>query len=107
MRPEHALIGLHLCTLVAVLAIAVFAPRPGAPALLVSAQGDGFARALAWSENERAPLVRLDPASGEVIALIPNNYSLLRALGAGIVPIAADAAGCFDNSTEGTVPWKS
>jgi len=84
---------LHGAAALLALAAALVWPRPGQAALLVPVSGGGMATALAWAEAEQADYLTIDPARERVIARVPSNISLMRALGSGIVPVAARGAG--------------
>lgn len=107
MRTEGALLALHGLALPFALATALAWPRVGEPALLLSLGDAPMARAFAWAESEKAEFLAIDGTAGRVIARIPSNDSLLRALAQGIVPVAARAAGCAPSSQERTTSWKS
>lgn len=94
MRTDRALIAVHVSGAVLALGAALFWPRPGQAALLVPVGQHELADALQWADREAAPLLELDTARGRVIARVSDNASLLRALGAGLVPVAVRTAGC-------------
>jgi hypothetical protein len=100
VRTDRALLAAHASGVVLALGAALFWPRPGQAALIVPVGSDDLAPALQWADREAAPLLELDTARGRVIARVTDNASLLRALGAGLVPIAARAAGCSPPSQE-------
>ncbi|MEQ8410853.1 MAG: hypothetical protein RIB52_04800 [Erythrobacter sp.] len=104
------MIALHSLALGFALIVALACPRPGAPALLVplgaGGMGAGMDDAIAWVEREDARFLALDTASAQVIARVPDHASLLRALAAGIVPVAADATGCIQPEN-GEESWKN
>ncbi len=107
MRSERALFALHGLALGLALAAALAWPRVGEPALLVPLGADRMARAFAWADGERAEYLAIDPAGGRVIARIPSNHSLMRALANGIVPVAARTPGCAARSNGRTLQWKN
>jgi len=105
MRPVRIMLAGHALALFFALAVALFCPRPGAPALLVPVAAGGIAPAFAWAEREGARFLTIDTARDRAVALVPSHGSLLRALAAGIVPIAADSTGCGDRP-DGEITWK-
>ncbi len=94
MRSERVLVGLHAAAVVLALSAAAVWPRPGQAALMVPMRAGDLASVLAWADREGAPLLELDTASGRAIARIADNRSLLSAVRAGIVPVAARENGC-------------
>lgn len=96
----------HTLAMGLALAVALLCPRPGAPALLVSVPGGGIGPAIIWAEREGARFVSIDTDKGEVVALLPSHGSLMSALAAGLVPIAADASGCT-YELQGENAWKN
>lgn len=98
MRAERALLGLHVTGVVLALVAALVWPRPGQAALLVPLSGSDARGVIAWAQREEAPLLALDTSRGRVIARITDNASLLRALEAGILPLAARAPSCVSDS---------
>lgn len=94
MRADRAVIALHGAGVVLALTAALVWPRPGQAALMVPLAGGDVHGVLEWAASEDARLLTLDSASGRVIARIADNRSLLSALGAGILPVAARAPGC-------------
>jgi hypothetical protein len=82
------------------LAAATVWPRPGQAAQLVPLGDKGLVGVLDWTAREGAPLLELDTAGGRVVARMPDNRSLLRALGAGILPLAANARDCQSRRTK-------
>lgn len=94
MRADRTLLGLHATGAVLALAAALVWPRPGQAALLVPLNGSDARGVIAWAQREDAPLLALDTSRGRVIARITDNAGLLRALGHGILPLAARAPGC-------------
>jgi hypothetical protein len=94
MHADRVLMGFHAAGVVLALAAALVWPRPGQAALLVPLAGSDARELVAWAAHEDAPLLALDTARGRVIARIADNASLLRALGHGILPLAARAPGC-------------
>jgi len=94
MRAEQAVLGLHGAGVTLALAAALVWPRPGQAALMVPLNGADMRDAIAWAAREKAPLLALDTRRGRVIARITTNASLARALGEGILPLAARAPGC-------------
>lgn len=94
MRAERTLFGLHAAGVVLAVAAALVWPRAGQAALMVPLGGADTRTVIGWAAQENAPLLVLDTASGRVIARMTDNRSMLRALGQGIVPIAAPAPGC-------------
>ncbi len=94
MRSERVLVSLHGAAVVLALSAATVWPLPGQAALMVPLGTGDIRTVLRWADRERAPLLALDSASGRVIARIADNQSLVSAIGAGILPIAARADGC-------------
>lgn len=88
------MIGLHGTAVVLALLAALYAPRAGGAALLVPLADHDLAGVLRWSDAAGAELLALDSASGRVIVRIADNRSLVSALGAGLLPLAARARGC-------------
>lgn len=107
MPPERALFALHGLALTLALLAALAWPRVGEPALLLTPGDAHLGRAFAWAESEEAEYLAIDTRAGRVIARIPSNHSLMRALAHGIVPVAARNAGCAAPSKGSTTPWKS
>lgn len=85
--------------MVLALAAATVWPRPGQAAQLVPLGGDGLVGVIDWAAREGAPLLELDTTGGRVVARIRDQRSLVRALGAGILPIAANARDCQPRRT--------
>lgn len=106
MQPDRIIIAGHSLALAFAFSVALLCPRPGDPALLVPLGSQGLAGTIAWAEAESLPFVSLDMTSARVVALVPDHGSVLRALGAGIVPIAAEKAGCAA-SKDGENLWKN
>ncbi|QIQ86614.1 hypothetical protein [Erythrobacter sp.] len=106
MRPEKIMLAGHVAALGFAFATALLCPRPGEAALLLPLHGAGPDAALAWAAREEARFLALDTASGRVVALVPDHGSLLRALAAGIIPIAADGTGCA-GVKDGETSWKN
>lgn len=100
MRAEKALLALQATGVVLALVAALVWPRPGQAALLVPLNGSDARGVIAWAEHEDAPLLALDTTRGRVIARVTDNAGLLRALGHGILPIAARVRGCQSESAE-------
>lgn len=94
MRADRALLGLHAAGVVLALAAALVWPRPGQATLLVPLGGSDTRSVIAWAAREEAPLLGLETSRGRIIARVTDNASLLRALGQGILPLAARAPGC-------------
>lgn len=94
MRADRVLLGCHAAGVTLALVAALVWPRPGQAALLVPLADGDARRVIAWADREEAPLLALDTSRGRIIARIADNASLLRALGEGILPIAARAPGC-------------
>lgn len=94
MRDGRAVFGLHAAGAVLALAAAFVWPRAGQAALMVPLGGADTRTVIGWAAQENAPLLALDTTSGRVIARMADNRSMLRALGQGIIPIAAPAPGC-------------
>jgi hypothetical protein len=94
MRADRMLLGVHAAGVTLALTAALVWPRPGQAALLVPLAGGDTRSAIAWAAREDAPLLALDTSRGRIIARITDNASLLRALGEGILPLAARAPGC-------------
>jgi hypothetical protein len=107
VRTERALFALHGAALALALLAALGWPRVGEPALLLTPGDARLSRALAWASREQAEYLAIDTQAGRVIARIPSTQSLVRALGQGIVPVAARGAGCMATGTGGAKPWKS
>ncbi len=94
MRAERALVGMHGAAVVLALGAATLLPRAGQAALLVPLATSDLGAVLDWADREGAPLLELDTAKGRVIARMADNHSLLSAVSAGILPVAADTRGC-------------
>jgi len=94
MRADRALFGFHAAGAVLALAAALIWPRPGQAALLVPLGASDTRELIAWAVREDAPLLAVDSTRGRIIARVADNASLLRALGHGILPLAARAPGC-------------
>ena len=94
MRTDRALLGLNAAGVMLALVAALVWPRPGQAALLVPLNGSDARSVIAWAQREEAPLLALDTSRGRGIARVTDNASLLRALGQGILPLAARAPGC-------------
>lgn len=97
MRSDRVVLALHGSAILLAMVAALVWPRAGQAALLVPLGDQDLARVLRWADREGAELITLDTGSGRVIARVGNHYSLLRAIGAGIIPITADAPGCATN----------
>lgn len=118
MRADRIMLAAHWLALGFALLVAVACPRPGDPALLVplgaGGMGAGVEDAIAWAGREDARFLALDTRSaagattgaGGIVALVPDHASLLSALSAGLVPIAADTVGCA-GPIDGEEPWKN
>jgi hypothetical protein len=107
LASERILFALHGFALVLALTAALAWPRVGEAALLVPLVPGGSAQAYAWADAERAEYLAIDPSGARVIARVPSNDSLLRALASGILPVAAGARGC-QTPIEGNLPqWKN
>lgn len=112
------MLAVHWLALGFALLVALACPRPGGPALLVplgaGGMGAGVEDAIAWAGREDARFLALDTRStnggtarpGGIVALVPDHASLLRALAAGLVPIAADTVGCAE-PIDGEESWKN
>lgn len=100
MPANRLTIGLHACSVVLALAAALACPRPGQAALLVPLGSNGLREAVHWAASHDAALIAIDSANGQATIRLPSNHSLLSALGAGIIPIAARAATCGSKITE-------
>lgn len=100
MRTERTLIGLHGAAVVLALVASTVWPRAGQAAQLVPLGGDDLSGVLGWAAREGAPLLELDTTGGRVIARIPDDRSLLRALGAGILPLPVNARDCQPRRTQ-------
>lgn len=94
MPRDGLMLGLHAGATLLALTAALVWPRAGQAAVLVPLGHQDTAQVLRWAEREQAEFIALDPASGRVVARVRNYRSLLHAIGAGIVPIAASIAGC-------------
>ncbi len=94
MRADRVLLGLHASGVTLALVAALVWPRPGQAALLVPLGGSDARAVIDWASREDARLLALDTSRGRIIARITDNASLLRALSAGILPVAARAPGC-------------
>ncbi|WP_073973896.1 hypothetical protein [Erythrobacter donghaensis] len=94
MLGDRVLLGLHGAGVALALTAALVWPRPGQAALLVPLAGTDARGVIAWALHEEAPLLALDTSRGRIIARIADNAGLLRALGHGILPLAARAPGC-------------
>lgn len=106
MRPDRIMLAGHVAALGFAFVTALLCPRPGEPALLLPLQGDGASATLAWAAREEARFLALDTKTGRVVALVPDHGSLMRALAAGIIPIAADGTGCAETK-DGDTSWKN
>lgn len=94
MRSERLIVGVHGAGVVLALAAATVWPRPGESALLVPLGDEGLIEVLNWADRENAPLLALDTRTGRVVARITDKSSLLSAIRAGIIPIAARVEAC-------------
>lgn len=94
MRADRAVLGLHGTGVLVALAAALVWPRPGQAALMVPLAGNDMRSVLHWAAAEDARLLTINTDTGRVIARISDNHSLMRAVGAGILPVAARAPGC-------------
>lgn len=94
MRPDRLLLGLHAGAVALALAAAFAWPRAGQAARLVPLGAGDLAGVLRWAEAEGAPLLELDTSRGRVVARMTDNRSLLSAVRAGILPLAAQGPGC-------------
>lgn len=94
MQAERALIALHSGAVMLALVAALIWPRPGQTALLVPLGHNDLGSVLRWAAAADAPLVSLDSASGKVVARVPENRTLIRALAAGIFPVAINVRVC-------------
>lgn len=94
MLVERAAIALHCSAVVLGLAAALVWPRAGQAALMVPLGGNDTRDVLSWASGEDVAILKLDTASGQVVARASNNSSLLRAIGFGIVPVAITARSC-------------
>lgn len=100
MPASRFTIGLHASSMALALAAALACPRPGQAALLVPLGDNGLREAVQWAASHDAALIAIDPVNRQATIRLPSNHSLLSALGAGIIPIAARAATCGSNITE-------
>ena len=91
---DLGLIGFHTGAVLTALAAALYCPLPGQAALMVPLGRKDLAPVLEWAEQEDAALLALDSASGRVVARMTSHHSLLKALGAGILPIKVRTPGC-------------
>lgn len=107
MQPDRALLALHGLALALALVTALAWPRVGEPALLLPLGGQPMARVFVWAETEQAENLAIDTTAGRVIARIPSNRSLMRALAQGIVPVATRTAGCAATNEGRSTSWKS
>ncbi len=94
MRGDRAMLGLHGAGVMIAVAAALVWPRPGQAALMVPVGDSGMRGVVAWADGEDATLLALDTTNGRAIARITDNRSIVRAIKAGILPIAARAPGC-------------
>jgi hypothetical protein len=102
---DRILLAGHVAALAVALLLAVFWPRPGEPALLLP-MTTGPQAALAWAEREGAPFLSLDTRAARIVARVPSDASLARALAAGVLPLSAEATGCTP-AANGDLSWKS
>lgn len=100
MRADRSLILLHVSGAALALGAALFWPRPGQAALLVPLGRSDLGTALDWADREAAPLLDLDTGSGRVITRVTSNAGLLRAVLAGLLPVAVRAPGCAPRPKE-------
>jgi hypothetical protein len=94
MRADGMLLALHAGGASLALIAALAWPRAGEAALLVPLGDGGTAQVLRWADREATEGVTIDPASGRVVARVSSHASLMRALAAGIIPIATRSTGC-------------
>lgn len=78
------------------LGAAIFVPRAGDPAVLVPLGAQPIAKALAYAEAERAPVMTIDTATRRLVVLAPDSAGLIRALARGFVLVAAAKDGCAE-----------
>lgn len=76
------------------LACAIFYPAAGQPALLVPLVEQTTGDAIAWGQDNGAPMVGTSRMGSLVIVRLPNTASALRALASGYLPLAADGRSC-------------
>ncbi|MBI1403700.1 MAG: hypothetical protein GC147_10840 [Porphyrobacter sp.] len=107
MWPERAFFAGHGCAALLALGAALAWPRVGEAAVLVPLGTGRMSETLAWAEAERAPVLGIDTGRARVIARIPSNHSLWRALARGIVPVAARSPGCGTQRKGRKNPWKN
>jgi len=99
MRAEGTLVALHGMAIALSFAAAIVWPRAGQAALLVPVAGDDLRGVIGWAQREGVAVLELDTGGGRVIARLPDDRSLLRALGAGLVPVAARTNACQPRRT--------
>lgn len=88
------MIGLHGAAVILALGTATVAPRAGEAALMLPIANRDLGAVLDWADHEGASLLEIDTATGRVIARVPDDTSLIHAVAAGILPIAATAPNC-------------
>lgn len=99
MPAERLVFGLHGVAVVLALVAALAWPRPGQAALLVPLGSGDLGSALRWADQEQAPLLAIDTIAGRAVIRVADNGSLLRALRAGLVPVAIATRGCSVGGT--------
>lgn len=105
-RNLGSVVGQALGGLAAIM-LAVFCPQPGSASVLVPIGQAAVGDAARWASKERAQLLAFDPAGARMTVIAPSTLSLVRALGYGFVPIAAEfppcgASGSDSDSKNGT-----
>lgn len=94
MASDRLIVAFHAAAVALALTAALFWPRAGQAALLVPLGSGGMRSVLQWADHAHAPLLAIDSTTGRVIARIVDNQSLFSAIGAGILPVATQTAGC-------------
>lgn len=71
-----------------------FWPKSGGAASLVSLHGASRPTALAWLAREDALLLEVSQEDGNLTVIVPSQMSVLRAIGAGLIPLSAEQPTC-------------
>ncbi len=69
-------------------------PRVGQAAEVMPLGDKGLSDVLRWVDDMDAEIIELDSASGRIEVRVSSNFSLLTALGSGILLNAAPKSGC-------------
>lgn len=102
MKGDHRLIALHSAAAGFALVAALAWPRAGQAAMLVPMGTSDLNTVLRWADREDASLLQIDTGKGRVVARVSSDASLLSAIGAGILPIAARKPSCQPRQGEPT-----